>query len=64
MTRRPANRLPYEAEAWLWRQSPRAWSWHKALLYEDHAAVRDQLKQIMPGEVRTDIAEAYRRAAR
>ena len=64
MTRRPANRLPYDTEAWLWQESPRAWGWHKALLYEDHAGVRRQLKEIMPAEVRKVVAEAYRRAGR
>lgn len=62
MTRRPANRLPYDAEAWLWQESPRAWGWHKALLYEDDKGLREQLKAIMPAEVRTAIADAYRRA--
>lgn len=64
MSRWPAGALPYHAEAWLWQKSPRAWGWHKALLHEDDAAMRARLKEIMPADVRVDIAEAYRRAGR
>ncbi|MFW6341279.1 MAG: hypothetical protein ACOC0Q_10460 [Wenzhouxiangella sp.] len=45
-------------------ENRRAWRWLKLLQDEPMPSVVRQLKEIMPAEVRSAIADAYRRAGR
>jgi len=55
------KRLTYAQEAWLFQQSPRAWGWHKALLYEPELSVQAAIKEAMPEQCKAVIKQAYER---
>lgn len=53
------RRLSYAQDGWLFQESPRAWAWHKAWLYEPSKDFRDRLKDSMPAPVAELIKVAY-----
>lgn len=56
--------LPHGLEYRFMTENRRAWRWLKLLQDEPMPSVVRQLKEIMPAEVRSAIADAYRRAGR
>lgn len=62
MSRAPANPLSYAAESWLYQHNPSAWGYLKAMQHESSKAQIERIKEILPEQVRADIAEAYRRS--
>ncbi len=51
--------LAYHAENWLYQNHPRAWGYHKALVYEDDAQRLEALTALVPGEDMEAIRRAY-----
>jgi len=51
--------LPYQAESWLYRTSPRAWGYHKALVNEDDPKRSKDLAKLVPEEDMELIERAY-----
>ena len=64
MSRAPANPLSHAAESWLYERNPSAWGYLKAMQHESSKAQIERIKQILPEQVRADIAEAYGRGRR
>ena len=56
--------LPPGLEFWFMTENRRAWRWLKLLQDEPQPSKVKQLKEIMPTEVRSAIADVYKRAGR
>ena len=55
----PNFQLPYKSEMWLYKISPRAWGYHKALVNEDDPRRSQKLAQLVPEEDMALIKRAY-----
>jgi len=51
--------LPYSGEAWLYKNHPRAWGYHKAMMYESDNDRLEALAAIVPADDMAAIRKAY-----